>query len=227
MAPFLSPAFSESLQGARAELRSFSDVLEKETGKSLLAFGAAATLSISLAWSDSVQAQTDSPLYHQNPEQLHQCKTLDVTDGDTVKAYCSNHREAVYLRLYCIDAPETEQPLWGDASTRHLQGMLGPRFQIEQHSIDRYGRPIAELFDLQGRNLNALMVGQGAASVYTDFCDKTDNPFYYQAEDHARQKGYGIWQSDDPLVHKPWEFRRQQQKQASNQSPFGWPGPGF
>ncbi len=65
--------------------------------------------------------------------------------------------------------------------------------------MDRYGRLIATCF-IDGKNLNALMVGEGWALAYRDYSKK-----YVPQENVARKARKGIWAMQ---FVPPWEWRR-------------------
>ena len=65
------------------------------------------------------------------------------------------------VRLYCIEAPETEQEPWGDGSTRHLRGLVGPTVPLVNRGTGRWGRTIGQIFTPEGDDLNLAMVLDG------------------------------------------------------------------
>ena len=131
------------------------------------------------------------------------CAVNRVVDGDGVRLNCGPGREDLNVRLYCIDAPETEQAPWGDLSTEHLARIAGDRVQLVDHGTGRWGRTIGQLISPEGVDLNRRMVADGWAPVYPQFCDE---PAYYRAERGARALGLGIWA--EPGMHqRPWEWR--------------------
>ena len=65
--------------------------------------------------------------------------TQTVTDGDSIK-----RADGVRLRLYCIDAPERNQP-YGKDATRVLKQYMPLVAKMKEYDKDRYGRLIVEL----------------------------------------------------------------------------------
>ncbi len=129
------------------------------------------------------------------------CRVTRISDGDTIRATCQG--EALRVRLYCIDAPETDQHPWGADSTEHLRRITPTTIGLVRHNTDRYGRVIGELFDGE-TSLNLAMVRVGQAAVYPQYCS---DPAYFSAERAAKSAGLGIWRT--PGLHqRPWEWRR-------------------
>jgi len=95
-------------------------------------------------------------------------KVVGVSDGDTVTVLSSSH-EQVRVRLYGIDAPESEQP-FGAKSKQSLSGLLfGKIVEVDEVDVDRYGRVVARLHVGQV-DINAEQVGRGMAWVYDSYC---------------------------------------------------------
>ncbi len=128
---------------------------------------------------------------------------LRVVDGDTVVLGAGAKQERV--RLACVDAPESTQPL-GAAATAALRLLLpvGTSVTLKAQGKDRYGRVVAEV--LRGRtNVNLALVEGGDAFVYWRFiggCDRTD---YQQAEQRAKRQRLGVWSAGS--IQRPWEYR--------------------
>lgn len=118
-----------------------------------------------------------------------------VTDGDTIRIGDAR------IRLYGIDAPETDQA-YGDESTSMLEYLIGnSSVDVEVVDIDRYGRYIGKIY-VDGVYLNLEMVKQGCAWYYYDYADDRD---LEEAELEARRYYRGLWASN-PIP--PWEWRR-------------------
>lgn len=208
----ISPKIQEALDGARRNLSRFAAV----SGLTITVVTAV------LMPADSYAAQSSLPpgnlAEHAMAKDAIDCKKNWVSDGDTVNAYCDGKKTRI--RLYCIDAPETSQGEWGKASGKYLEGKMGNRFKLIIQDTDQYGRSVGEIFDANdGRNLNMEMVGNGAAAVYSHYCDKRNDSHYYKAEEFAKNNGFGIWGVDDPLIQAPWEYRRLDRSQKNSFSP--------
>ena len=145
-----------------------------------------------------------------------QAQVISVGDGDTLRAI-ANGKE-ITVRLACIDAPETNQPL-GPEATEALRFML-PRDQaiaLRVSDIDRYGRTVAEIY--RGESLiNLTMVREGAAVVYSQYLNgcASNRDEYLKAESAAREEKLGFWKDNKGVM--PWDWRRGQ-RTASTRSP--------
>ncbi|WP_158067180.1 thermonuclease family protein [Tersicoccus sp. Bi-70] len=137
------------------------------------------------------------------PQQNGQTGTVTrVIDGDTVDVSISGRAERV--RLVGLNAPEISHDghradCHGDASAAHARAQLaGHVVTVEadpgQPEMDAYGRRLAYL-QLDGRDVGAELIHEGAAVVYT--YDRA-HPFnrrdaYQRAQDDARTHGRGVW----------------------------------
>lgn len=147
-----------------------------------------------------------------------------VSDGDTAQVQDALGAK-VKVRLYGIDAPETEkrnrktgriskpgQP-YGEEAFQALKGKIGgQRVTIEVRDIDRYRRTIS-VVRLGGRDINQEMVREGVAWAYRQYLDRPYASDYIQAEELARKERRGLWRQGNP--QPPWEFRTMQRKDGS------------
>ncbi|MBE0506682.1 MAG: thermonuclease family protein [Marinospirillum sp.] len=196
----ISPKVQQALDDARSHLMRFA------VAGSLTVTVISAVL-LPLSHADAANLPPGNLAEHPQAGSAIDCQKRRVSDGDTVTGFC-NGRET-RIRLYCIDAPETSQGEWGKASGAYLESMMDHRFKLIIHDTDRYGRSIGEIFNSDGRNLNVEMAGSGAAVVYQQYCNDSH---YYDAEDFAKQNGFGVWTATDPLIQAPWDYRRQQRE---------------
>lgn len=124
-----------------------------------------------------------------------------ILDGDTVEvldAAKQTHR----VRLANIDAPERRQA-FGEVARQALATMAyRQKIEVIDKGGDQYGRRIGVLM-LNGRDLNAAMVGQGMAWVYTRYNTDRTLP---ALEQQARTNQIGLWADKNP--NPPWDFRR-------------------
>jgi len=144
-----------------------------------------------------------------------------VSDGDTVHI-TDPLGTKVKVRLYGIDAPETEksnkktgriskpgQP-YGEEAYQALRSMIyRKQVKLEIMDIDRYKRAVGIVW-LNGKNINQEIVAEGYAWAYRQYLDRPHASEYTQAEELARSKKLGLWQQNNP--QPPWEFRRSLEK---------------
>ena len=106
---------------------------------------------------------------------------VSVTDGDTLRVRLSGDRASIPVRLLGIDTPETRRPRTGvecggrEASASLKQLALnaharGRRVSITsdptQDRVDRYGRLLAYVRPVGGRELNVMQVRRGWGEHY-------------------------------------------------------------
>lgn len=140
-----------------------------------------------------------------------------VSDGDTIHIKDGNGSK-VKVRLYGIDAPETEkknhrtgkiskpgQP-FGDKAFESLRAKIDRKHvRVEVMDIDRYKRAVSIIW-CDGRDINREMVKEGLAWAYRQYLDRPHASEYIGAEEQARTERRGLWQQSNP--QPPWEFRR-------------------
>lgn len=133
---------------------------------------------------------------------------IRVLDGDTIEV--SLNEKETKIRLYGIDAPETDQE-YGNESTIKLDMLLKfeDKIKLTIKDIDRYGRKIAEVYIKNKEskeydtNVNILMLEHGLSWHYKRY-SKDKN--YSTAEKNAKEKKIGIWSKIDSVP--PWEYRK-------------------
>jgi endonuclease YncB( thermonuclease family) len=144
------------------------------------------------------------------------CSVIKVTDGDTITAVCSNTK--IKVRLYGIDAPETEkrnkktgkvtklgQPYGKEAQEALEKKVKGQKIRLDIMASDRYKRMVSIVY-VDGRNANCEIVAEGWVWAYRQFLDRPHASEYIVAEESARKKRLGLWQQSNP--QPPWEFRK-------------------
>lgn len=125
-----------------------------------------------------------------------------VTDGDTLIM------QGQRVRLWGIDAPETQQSCMGSSgrfqcgaeATRYLQALIagkGPA-TCAIKTVDRYKRLVA-ICQVQGRDLGAEMVRAGWALAFIRYSND-----YVGIEADARQARRGMWAGS---FEAPWDWR--------------------
>lgn len=126
-----------------------------------------------------------------------------VTDGDSIEIHGTR------IRLYGIDAPESEQECirrdgarWrcGQQAALALSDRIGRAVvSCEPRDRDRYGRTVAVCF-LGREDLNRWMVANGWAVAFRRY-----SLDYVAEEGGARLAGAGLWSS---TFQMPWDWRR-------------------
>ena len=142
-------------------------------------------------------------------------KVVSVTDGDTIKVLHNGKEEKI--RLYGIDTPEKKQSFGQKAQELTSVLVAGRNVEVQQKDIDRYGR-IVGLVSVDGQSLNELIIQNGYAWVYRQYCKEKFCSDWIRSEGIARQQKKGMWM--DSFVIPPWEWRAAQRedKQGASQS---------
>lgn len=125
---------------------------------------------------------------------------IRVLDGDTFEMNGERYR------LYGVDCPEKKQPYGQEArqaTSRHLYSVK-PRISLV--GKDHYGRNLA-IVHIGDATLQELLLAEGAAWLYTDYCRTIECVKWGYIHLKARAKGLGIWSYDDPVP--PWEWRKE------------------
>jgi len=160
-------------------------------------------------------------------------RITSVVDGDTIKVRAFGAKRRFYtVRLIGIDTPETKKPgrgvecggkrataaMWrlsfrgatdsdGDGLEDGYFEGRGRRVTLvtdpTQDTFDRYGRLLAYVTTVQGRNLQAEMLRRGWAKVYV----YGGNPFvryerFSRAQSRASTRGRGAWKRCGGNFHK-------------------------
>ena len=124
-----------------------------------------------------------------------------IIDGDTI------HIRENKIRLYGIDAPETDQEClhsnkkWqcGKDSTNFLKKITHNRIvECKINGVDKYKRYIGICFTNQ-KNLNKHMVKNGWAIAYRYY-----SKYYIDEELIAKKNKKGIWRGE---FQEPYKFR--------------------
>ena len=144
-----------------------------------------------------------------------QCKVVGVTDGDTITCL-TDAKEQAKVKLYQIDAPESDQAYNQEAKQTLSDMIYGQTVRIENKGLDRYKRTLGIIWisgcwqdeaDCSRRfvvpiDVNLTMIQQGYAWYYP-FTKK--NAEYQQAEQEAKAAKRGLWADDNPIP--PWEWK--------------------
>ena len=130
---------------------------------------------------------------------------IKVVDADTI--IFNNEK----IRLYGIDAPETEQDCYvekeawpcGKQATEYLKSLLKdvspPSLYCNISSKDSYGRSIGVCY-IEDQDINSNLVESGWALAYQQYSKD-----YINVEKLASKKKIGIWQGE---FIEPWNWRK-------------------
>ena len=161
------------------------------------------------------------PASAREPIRTIECMVERVLDGDTVSVVVRNGGGASSkIRLYGIDAPETEkvnkksgkiskpgQPFGEESRNALISKIRDAIVTIKIYDIDRYKRLVGVIYK-GNRDINKEMVAEGWALAYRQYLDRPHASEYIPAEEEARGKRLGLWKQANP--QPPWEFRKLQ-----------------
>ena len=90
-----------------------------------------------------------------------------ITDGDTFRA----HELAPAIRIWGLDAPETDEA-GGSAATQALIDLIeGQTLTCHIKDVDRYSRIVGQCFLENGLDIAAEMIRIGVASEYCRYSE--------------------------------------------------------
>lgn len=90
-----------------------------------------------------------------------------ITDGDTFRA----HELAPAIRIWGLDAPETDEA-GGSAATQALIDLIeGQTLTCHIKDVDRYSRIVGQCFLADGMDIAAEMIRKGVASEYCRYSE--------------------------------------------------------
>ena len=139
-----------------------------------------------------------------------------VSDGDTINVQ-DHLGTKLKVRLYGIDAPETEkankktgrvsklgQAYGSEAREALSHKVYRQRVKLDVMDVDRYKR-LVSMVRLGTRNINREMVAEGWAWAYRDYLSSAYASEFIGHEQQARSNRAGLWRQTNPVP--PWEFR--------------------
>ncbi len=134
-------------------------------------------------------------------------RVVSVQDGDTLTLVRNNlELDIVVVRLYGIDAPESNQP-FGKQSGAALRRLINRKIvQVEiMQKADRYGRVVG-IVKVNGNDVSLDLLHQGLAWVYPQYC-RRDKPCrrYWAIARKARKGKVGLWNTSKSIA--PWKWR--------------------
>ena len=129
-----------------------------------------------------------------------------IIDGDTFVAH-TNERSGQRVRLWGIDAPESDQP-HGNLATAYLAQSMPVNTMVKARYMgtDQYGRILAVIGEDDELTLNWNMVLTGNAHHY-DHGDSAGNICLKEAQKVAQSVRRGLWSNPDPV--NPYDWRQQ------------------
>lgn len=132
-----------------------------------------------------------------------EARVIEVYDGDTLTCLSLDDKNKYKLRLYGIDAPESEQPFGDEARLALHRLVYGKQVAFKVLDSDQYGRNVAKLY-CDNLYINLELVSEGLAFHYYEFAKRDlDLPL---AEEQARRREIGVWSRPDP--EPPWRYRK-------------------
>jgi micrococcal nuclease len=138
----------------------------------------------------NLTACPDDSLEHQ-PVFSAGCVIDRIADGDTVT--CT---DGTRIRLIGIDAPELDQPPFGEESRVALEALLpsgrSAGLELDVETRDDFGRTLAYLWDDETM-INEAMIRQGWALAFTIRPNVRYEDRFRAAEGAAMQDGAGHW----------------------------------
>lgn len=124
-----------------------------------------------------------------------------VVDGDTFVALRDGRQ--LRVRLIGIDAPESVKPdspvdCYGPESSRALAALLPVGSQVRAayepgEPRDDFGRELWDVWRADGRLVQAVLVGEGAARARAYRPNVTHAAYLAGLERTARSSGAGLW----------------------------------
>lgn len=143
---------------------------------------------------------SDFNLVYLVPSKEEQGNIIKVYDGDTLTIL--HNGEKIKVRLYGIDAPESNQN-YGKEATSHLLTLcpIGSNATLKIKDKDKYNRIVGIVF-CNGIDVNANQVENGLAWAYKEY-----SLAYVHLEIQARLAHKGLWSEENPI--KPSIYRKQ------------------
>lgn len=140
-----------------------------------------------------------------------------ISDGDTIHLNAPEQTK-LRVRLYGIDAPETEkvnshtgrvskpgQPYGEEAKNALESKIMGKQVKLDILDIDKYRRMVGRIY-LGERNINLEMIREGYAEAYIEYLKAPYKSKFLEAEREARSEKKGIWSLSE--YERPKNFRK-------------------
>jgi len=137
---------------------------------------------------DAAPSETDAKQH----TSMTEAQVVRIIDGDTIEVqiYGSNYK----VRYIGIDTPEVGDPCSAEATAANRDLVEGKNVHLEKDvsETDKYGRLLRYVY-VGDTMVNAELVRQGYAQVYTYPPDVKYNEQFLELERKAREKGRGCW----------------------------------
>jgi micrococcal nuclease len=124
---------------------------------------------------------------------------LKVIDGDTVE---TTGEKRARIRIFGIDAPEIGQRGGQAARKRLLDILNNAKVRVEATGARSYGRIVARIRHLDGRDIAAMMVSSGYAVTVPDFTRS-----YCRYQNLAKKLSRGLW-ANGRMIECPAAWRK-------------------
>lgn len=127
-------------------------------------------------------------------------RVTKITDGDTFRVDDGSEK-GLRIRLIGVDTPETRHPqkpveYFGKEATEFLTKMIANRLVRLEYDVqkqDRFGRTLAYVYLKDGAFVNAELVKQGYARVYTVPPNVKYAELFVELQREAREHNRGLW----------------------------------
>lgn len=155
-----------------------------------------ATFAVRAVDGDGVEIMndTDTPLAFRSADGK---KEKNIAPGETVQ-----------LRLFGVDAPESDQP-WGDRAKDFLNALVvGKNVTVHPRDIDKYGRPVVEVtLQENGQSVAEALAEAGLAWWASDHLKDPESSIA-KAHRAARADRRGLWSEPEARLIEPWKWRK-------------------
>lgn len=128
---------------------------------------------------------------------------LRVIDGDTIKVLVPDYESEVTVRFIGINTPESVDPrrpveCFGIEASSMLASLIADKdvyieYDSTQSKVDKYGRSLGYVYDLDGVLINKKMIEDGYAFEYTYHVPYLYQKEFKEAERVAKMSGRGLW----------------------------------
>lgn len=138
-------------------------------------------------------------------QQSYPVRVISIVDGDTFVGIGERGDTATY-RVYCIEAPEIDQPQGYEARKYLYNLILQRRVEVSP----RGGATPQGLYVIATTRDNDDVADRMLRSGYAWYRNDSVNEVrYIRSQRFAQEEGVGIWSQPDHVA--PWEWRRQRE----------------